>query len=61
MNILSPIIAINQPGTVGASSIFQATVAERMIAQSQANNCQYLRNKSPTPAAIIHINCENKI
>lgn len=61
MNTLSAIVAINQPGTVGSSSIFQAGVAERMIAQSQENNAQYLRKKSPSPAAIIHINCENKI
>lgn len=56
MTTLSSIIAYNQPGLVGSSSIYTATVADNMIATSQATAAQYLRNLRVPPAAIIDIN-----
>jgi hypothetical protein len=50
MTPLQATVAYNQPGRVGASSIYQATVALRMIEISQAN----YRRPVP-PAAVIHI------
>jgi hypothetical protein len=53
MTPLQAITAYNQPGRVGASSIYQATVALRMVEISQTNNCRRVQ-----PAAVIHIDFE---
>jgi hypothetical protein len=50
MTPLQSIIAYNQPGTVGASSIYQATVVSRMVEISQTTNQRRVQ-----PAAVIHI------
>ena len=53
MTPLQAITAYNRPGEVGASSIYQATVALRMAEISQTNNCRRVQ-----PAAVIHIDLE---
>ena len=53
MTELQAIVAYNRPGMVGASSIYQATVASRMVEVSQAT----YRRPVP-PAAVIHIDFE---
>ena len=55
-NSLNAIIAYNQPGRVGASSIYTATVADRMAETSQTTAAQYLRCRRVAPSAIIDIN-----
>ena len=53
MTALDAIVAYNQAGRVGASSIYQATVALRMVETSQNN----YRRPVP-PATVIHIDLE---
>jgi hypothetical protein len=52
MTPLQATIAYNQPGRVGASSIYQATVVSRMVEISQATV------RRVQPAAVIHIDFE---
>ena len=53
MNALQAIVAYNRPGEVGASSIYQATVASRMVEASQATT-----RRPVQPATVIHIDLE---
>ena len=53
MTPLQAAVAYNRPGEVGASSIYQATVASRMVELSQSNNCRRVQ-----PATVIHIDFE---
>jgi hypothetical protein len=53
MNVLQAIVAYNQAGRVGASSIYCVGVASRMVQVSQMTNQRRVQ-----PAAVIHINFE---
>jgi predicted transcriptional regulator len=50
MNTLQAIVAYNQAGRVGASSIYCAGVASRMVEISQMTNQRRVQ-----PATVIHI------